>query len=730
MVNYFAFRAIIRNFACNILTIMSRWLWIVTFCLLRGLVASAQETIELTGEWEYSVGDSTHYNDYVMLPGALRTDEKVWFRKGVYVPQKWEKQRVTLFLERPMGETTVYVNGQEAGRQTSRSTPHRFVISNYLVAGQRNKIVVCVNKGILGLMGMKTQSRRLYIDKWTITPDVRTGLAHVTVNVDGSNRFLEDYVVYGDIWQVGHEDEPLMGWGLYLSGKQTSEDIMLGREVYLWDEFRPRLYKVDFSFGNDVQEKVFGMREFSVKDGRLLINGCPIWLHGTVEDGSRFADVGYPPMDEASWTDIFKKCEEYGLNYMRFRGYCPPEAAFAAADRIGFYLQPDSCGEEEMREIMENYGHHPSLMMLTPYGAITEKIEELGPWPTFPDSREVRERLDENGMGRQAELFMMASGQQQKQRYKEAIERNLRDKEKAGFLLPSFAPYASTEDWREFCSPVVALADFPKYIYTSADSLVVPVVVYNAMYGEIQNARNAFYLSDDSMKVVTGGILSAGNIPVAKNVSAGIVRIPLEDIKRPAKLTLAVAVAGKMKNEWDFWVYPTDSVDATATAVPEDIFVAETLDAKALDVLKKGGKVLLTAHGTVPQGGREALGTYIEQSHPLFKYGFPTDMWANRNWQELLDGALAMDLTVLPKAYQSPVQPIDQVATCRKLGMLVEANVLKGRLLMTTMDITSGLDQRLVARQLRKAILAYMQGNDFKPAITLQPEVINGLITK
>ena len=138
----------------------------------------------------------------------------------------------------------------------------------------------------------------------------------------------------------------------------------------------------------------------------------------------------------------------------------------------------------------------------------------------------------------------------------------------------------------------------------------------------------------------------------------------------------------------------------------------------------------MTTHGTVQYNGYEGLGTYIEQSHPLFRYDFPTDTWANRNWQELLDGAQAMDLTALPKDYLSPIQPIDKPESCRKLGMLVEANVLKGKLLITTMDITNGLDHRLVARQMRKAILAYMQGDNFKPAITLQPQIVNSLITK
>ena len=231
------------------------------------------------------------------------------------------------------------------------------------------------------------------------------------------------------------------------------------------------------------------------------------------------------------------------------------------------------------------------------------------------------------------------------------------------------------------------------------------------------------------MNVVTGGVLSVGNIPVAKNVEAGTIRYPLDKIKKPSKLRLFVAVAGKLRNFWDFWVYPTDSVETSEMDAPQDILLTDTLNAQALDKLKKGGKVLLMAQGKVPQGGPEALGTYIEQSHPLFKYDFPTDTWANRNWQELLEEALAMDLTALPKDYLSPIQPIDQPETCRKLGMLVEANVLKGKLLVTSMDISSNLDHRLVARQMRKALLAYMQSDDFKPVITLQPQTVSSLIT-
>jgi hypothetical protein len=89
-----------------------------------------------------------------------------------------------------------------------------------------------------------------------------------------------------------------------------------------------------------------------------------------------------------------------------------------------------------------------------------------------------------------------------------------------------------------------------------------------------------------------------------------------------------------------------------------------------------------------------------------------------------------MNLMEFPKDYQPPIQPIDTWHISRKLGMLVEANVLKGKLLMTTMDISSDLDHRLVARQMRQAILRYMLSNDFQPSITLQPQIITDLFTK
>ena len=167
-------------------------------------------------------------------------------------------------------------------------------------------------------------------------------------------------------------------------------------------------------------------------------------------------------------------------------------------------------------------------------------------------------------------------------------------------------------------------------------------------------------------------------------------------------------------------------------------------------MLRGGGCVLITAAGRVTLGSDvvqtylpvfwntswfkmrppHTTGAYIDAAHPLFRYGFPTDDWANLNWWELLNHAQVMNLCELPADYQPPIQPIDTWHVSRKLGMLIEANVMGGRLLMTTIDIGSDLNHRFVARQLRHAIISYMLSPDFRPSLTLDAETIRHFFTR
>ena len=122
-------------------------------------------------------------------------------------------------------------------------------------------------------------------------------------------------------------------------------------------------------------------------------------------------------------------------------------------------------------------------------------------------------------------------------------------------------------------------------------------------------------------------------------------------------------------------------------------------------------------------------GILVENEHPIFDI-FPTEYHSNLQWWELVNKAQVMQFDMFPDDFQPLVQSIDTWFLSRKIGMLFEANVLGGRLVMTTMDISSDLDHRIVARQMRASILRYMNSDRFRPAMTIEPQLIADLYTK
>lgn len=930
---------------------MKRILTLITSTLT--LSAAAQQSIDLSGKWEFqiqrgenAVTPSSAYDDTIELPGSMITRGKgdiisvntkwtgslydssfyfnpymekyriegqmkfpffltperhytgnAWYRRTVSVPRDWKKKRIMLSLERPHIETTVYINGKEVGRQIGLSAPHVYDVTEYIAAGKENAIAIKVYNGIEnvcvgqdshsvtdqtqgnwnGLAGELSLSTRPMnaIEHIDVYPDIPARCVRVVargISSDGKYTFLMD----------GAEREAVRQ-------ADGSFVISLGKEMKLWDEFTPNLYLLEIKDATGYTvSTTFGMRDVKVKGMDILLNGKPIYVRGTVGNCC-FPETGYPPTDEASWERIFRKCKEYGLNTMRFHSYCPPEAAFRAADRLGFYLQPegpswpnhgvklsrgmaiDQYLMDETKRMVEAYGNHPSFLMMSAgnepagdwvkwcnawvdYWKKTDSrriycganvgggwawdsgseyhvkgggrgldwnrhapasnddyskdilfprnykdsvpnsspviAHEQGQWCAFPDLKErsqytgaykaknfdiFEDLLRDNGMASQAEKFLMASGRLQTLAYKFEMERNLRTKGYTGFVLLGLNDYSGqgtalvgplnvhwkekgyvdASEWTEFCNSVVPLAKFPKFVYSSSDTLKVPVEVYNASRGFITSPVVEYVVKDGDRTVFQSSHSELFNIPRGKNKPLGVFSLSLDQFVAPRKLTLEVAISSgddKWRNHWDFWVYPGETGKSKVEGGKgkeesvKGIYIADSLDARAVETLRHGGKVLLTAAGKVRYGNDikmnylpvfwntswfkmrppHVTGAYIDNAHPVYRE-FPTDDWTNINWWELVNRAQVMNLSEFPKDYQPPMQPIDTWHVSRKCGMIIEANVLGGQLLMTTIDITSKLDKRLVARQLRRSIISYMASPDFKPAISLDESVIRNL---
>jgi len=161
-----------------------------------------------------------------------------------------------------------------------------------------------------------------------------------------------------------------------------------------WSEFDPALYQTRIAIkekgGIDIWKSTMGFCSPGANDTYITINTQPTFMRGNI-DNCHFPLTGHPPMDKAGWERVWKIYKKFGLNQVRFHSWCPPEAAFAAADEAGLYLQPeagvwidgwmkkrvpsspDGISDDnptvrdyvgrEMKRIIDAYGHHPSFVM-------------------------------------------------------------------------------------------------------------------------------------------------------------------------------------------------------------------------------------------------------------------------------------------------------------------------------------------------------------------------------
>ena len=382
--------------------------------------------ITLQTQWTGGVKNTEWYNDpnyapyhdpkNIRFPYWLQPDKKytgaAWYSKKVTLPKSWEKTTIWLNLERPHWETTVWINGKNAGKQNSLATPHKFNITPFLKTGE-NRITICVDNrtkdvdvgqnshsitdhtqsnwnGIVGDISLQPTGK-IYFDDIQVFPDTETKTVQVKATIINSTDIAEPIKIEMEAELKNTETE--VAEKLFDFTVEPGENIVkmnypLGNDALLWDEFNPNVYRLsadlEYKNGEDKKQLDFGLREFKADGTRFSINGRPLFLRGTL-DCAIFPATGYPPTDTKGWEKEFKAIKAHGLNHIRFHSWCPPEAAFEMADKTGVYLQVE-CSSwangttglgngdpidqyiwDESKRIVKAYGNHPSFVMLA-YG--------------------------------------------------------------------------------------------------------------------------------------------------------------------------------------------------------------------------------------------------------------------------------------------------------------------------------------------------------------------------
>lgn len=419
-----------------------------------------RESLSLAGEWRTSVGlvrlpgttDLSHRGDSTVDSTSVGQLARRYHYIGALdyearfeLPEQMEGRHLELYLERTKG-TTLWVDGDSVGTLRHLLTPQVYDLTGLNLEAGPHTLRLRVDNGPGGVRSEiggshavqeATQTNwngvlgAVRLDAMTLThiSHLRCSAVYDHARSDNpTGPSAHGVVRLRATIEANDEEEATLSATLSVPGALTTnavkKTVALNRgrnevdleleafEVGLWSEWQRQLYNVvvrlETGHGVDQLSEQVGFRKFEAVDGELRINGQRTFLRGK-HDACVFPLTGCPPMDKSSWQRLFETAKTWGINHYRFHSWTPPEAAFAAADEAGIYLQPElpywGCLTEEKKEerdkkkegcqslngylleegfrILDEYGGHPSFVMMA---LGNELCGDTGVWHAMVDS--------------------------------------------------------------------------------------------------------------------------------------------------------------------------------------------------------------------------------------------------------------------------------------------------------------------------------------------------------
>ena len=321
------------------------------------------QSLSLAGEWKVTLGDAKEVKR-AMLPGTIDTNHlgfapsdttetthltrlyaykgKATYSRTIEIPRQWKKGAVELFLERTK-PTWVYLDGKLVDSCNYISTPQRYILPRLKSGKHQLDIVVDNSRGV---------PEQVYGSSHAYTEDTQT-------NWNG---------IIGEI---------------KLGVRSGELGVLRGRAVSPMDMEK---YQGRLTPNSRLQTP-----NFEIRGAHFYADGHPVFLRGK-HDAAVWPLTGHVDMTVEGWMKYLSTCKEYGINHVRFHSWCPPEAAFVAADKLGIYLQPelpfwgsfDDKDEvlmkflhQEGENILREYGHHPSFRMMALGNELWGSIDKM-----------------------------------------------------------------------------------------------------------------------------------------------------------------------------------------------------------------------------------------------------------------------------------------------------------------------------------------------------------------
>jgi beta-galactosidase/beta-glucuronidase len=423
----------------------------VAFCIAASAFAAAiprpefpepqferTDWLSLNGEWQFGFDDSdagmdAHWyaSDHalartIIVPYCFESRLSgvgdpsfhpwAWYRRQVTLPESWRTRRTLLHFGAVDYQASVWVNGQLAGSHEGGNTPFVFDVTPSLKPGENvitvrawdppedkliprgkqyweaksKSIFYARTSGIWQSVWMEAAGDA-YLDTVHISTDPLGG---VNINGTFSRARVSDQMrvsVFDGETEISRGTAPI--------GFNRAALPLRVVRARTWSVEDPKLYNATVeTWRNDRMidrvRSYFGFRTVEARDGRVWLNGKPVYLKFILDQGYWPESNLTPPSDEAIQYDI-RMAQAMGFNGARKHQKVEDPRFLYWADRMGFLVSGEMANAQgfdeqyaarfnhEWMEAVQRDINHPSIVIWAPLN------ESWG----VPDLRDQRQQM-------------------------------------------------------------------------------------------------------------------------------------------------------------------------------------------------------------------------------------------------------------------------------------------------------------------------------------------------
>lgn len=332
---------------------------------------------------------------------------QVWYHRTLTVDQPAAEKEWLLHFEGCDYRTLVWVNGQFVGEHIGGYTRFSFAIGRFLHAGENHITVKAEDTldeaQVRGKQRWKkenfacwyVQTTGIWKTVWLEQTDpARFEYLRITPRLQSQSVLVECEVAQRPgqtLWaeiSLSFEKKPIRTVRIPVQAGRCSADISVYDTqvdfwgVRYWRPEDPALYDLELRLmeENETRDAVssyFGMREISIEDGQVLLNGSPYYQKLILDQGYWQESHLTPPDSEALLRDI-EAIQRMGYNGLRkhqktederFLYWCDVKGLLVWCEMPSFYRYDSraaiSFTQQWLQVVRQNY-NHPSIIVWTP----------------------------------------------------------------------------------------------------------------------------------------------------------------------------------------------------------------------------------------------------------------------------------------------------------------------------------------------------------------------------